>query len=246
MKKILYISIAILFSSCGRNNFSASKIINGNTFELSNGVTVTLDNVGNNIENVKILERYLKGKILLYDENNEEIKNFKSDNITAYAYNSDGDCINELLSGITEITKDKIPESKGNSPNGDKSTVKFTQEGGVLQIPVTINGVEMFFIFDTGASLISISQSVADDLYNQGKLTDNDFIGKGRFSDANGDITEGTIINLSSVLIGNRQLNDVQACVTQGQNAPLLFGQSALQKFGKVSIDYEKNEIIFE
>ena len=96
------------------------------------------------------------------------------------------------------------------------------------------------------AGLISISQSVADDLYNKGKLRDSDFIGKGQFSDANGDITEGTIINLSSVTIGNRELNDVQACVTQGQNAPLLFGQSALQKFGKVSIDYSTNEITFE
>ena len=116
----------------------------------------------------------------------------------------------------------------------------------MLEIPVMINGVEMYFIFDTGAGLISISQSVADDLYNKGKLRDSDFIGKGQFSDANGDITEGTIINLSSVTIGNRELNDVQACVIQGQNAPLLFGQSALQKFGKVSIDYNTNEITFE
>ena len=52
--------------------------------------------------------------------------------------------------------------------------------------------------------------------------------------------------NLSSVIIGNRELNDVQACVSQGQNAPLLFGQSALQKFGKVSIDYDSSEITFE
>ena len=60
------------------------------------------------------------------------------------------------------------------------------------------------------------------------------------------DISEGTIINLTSVKIGNRVLNDVQACVIQVQNAPLLFGQSALQKFGKVSIDYDRNEITFE
>jgi aspartyl protease family protein len=77
-------------------------------------------------------------------------------------------------------------------------------------------------------------------------LRDIDFIGKGLFLDANGNITNGTIVNLSSVIIGNRELNDVQACVTQGQNTPLLFGQSALKKFGKVSIDYRTNEIRFE
>ena len=247
MKKSLLISVILFLSSCGGNKFTVTKIIDGNTIELSNGVTVTLDKVANSPENIKILERYLRGKILLYDASNEEIKDFSTDHITAMVYNSDGDCVNNLLSGIAEITKDKEPEIKNNIPEStDKTTVRFDHSEGVLKIPVTINGVEMYFIFDTGASLISISQSVADDLYNQGKLTDNDFIGKGRFSDANGDISEGTIINLSSVTIGNRQLNDVQACVIQGQNAPLLFGQSALQKFGKVSIDYEKNEITFE
>jgi len=246
VKKLLVISFIILISSCGGNHFTVSKIVDGNTFELSNGVTVTLDKVGNSQENIKILERYLRGEILLYDDANEEIKDFASDHITAMVYNSDGDCVNNLLSGITEITKDKIPEVKDISPSGDKTVVKFSHENSVLEIPVMINGVEMYFIFDTGAGLISISQSVADDLYNKGKLRDSDFIGKGQFSDANGDITEGTIINLSSVTIGNRELNDVQACVTQGQNAPLLFGQSALQKFGKVSIDYSTNEITFE
>lgn len=246
MRKLLIISLIFFLSACGGNHFSVSKIIDGNTFELSNGVTVTLDKVENSKDNIKILERYLRGDILLYDENNEEITNFSSDHITAMVYNSNGDCVNNLLSSITEITKDKTPEIKDNTPTGEKTVVKFTQENGVLEIPVIINGIEMYFIFDTGAGLISISQSVADDLYRQGKLKDSDFIGKGQFSDANGDITEGTIINLKSVTIGNRELNDVQASVTQGQNAPLLFGQSALQKFGKVSIDYSTNEITFE
>jgi aspartyl protease family protein len=247
MKKLLLISVIFFLSSCGGNKFTVTKIIDGNTIELSNGVTVTLDKVANSPENIKILERYLRGKILLYDASNEEIKDFSSDHITAMVYNSDGDCVNNLLSGIAEITKDREPEIKNNIPESiDKTIVHFDHSDGVLKIPVMINGVVMYFIFDTGASLISISQSVADDLYNQRKLKDNDFIGKGRFSDANGDISEGTIINLSSVTIGNRQLNDVQACVIQGQNAPLLFGQSALQKFGKVSIDYAKNEITFE
>lgn len=249
MKKLLFFSLISLLFSCGSRNYTATKVIDGNSFELSNGVTVTLANVGKNTENIKILERYLRGNILLYDDVNEEIKNFSSDNITAWVYNSDGDCVNNLLTGISEITKDKAPkikDDKSESTENNKTVVKFEQESGVLHIPVTINGVEMYFIFDTGAGLISISQTVADDLYRKGKLSEKDFIGKGLFSDANGDITEGTIINLSSVTIANRELNNVQACVSQGQNAPLLFGQSALQKFGKVSIDYNTNEITFE
>lgn len=243
----LFIFLVILFTSCGNDNsFSVTKIIDGNTIEISNGITVKLKDVQNTPENIKILERYLKGSILLYDDNNDEITQFSSDQISAVIYNSDGDCVNQLLAGITQITKDKEPEIQYGDSTTEKTTVKFEHDGGVLKIPVMINGVEMYFIFDTGASLISISNTEADNLYKLGKLTDNDFIGKSQFSDANGDISEGTIINLKSVKIGNRVLNDVQACVIQGQNAPLLFGQSALQKFGKVSIDYDRNEITFE
>lgn len=246
MRKLLLISVIALLSACGGSNFTATKVIDGNSFELSNGVTVSLVNVGKNPENIKILERYLRGNILLYDESNEEIKNFTSDHISAFVYNSDGDCVNDLLADVFEITKDRTPKITDISPSSDKTVVKFTQESGVLHIPVIVNGIEMYFIFDTGAGLISISQSVADNLYKQGKLRDSDFIGKGLFSDANGDITEGSIVNLSSVTIGNRKLNNIRACVTKGQNAPLLLGQSALQKFGKVSIDYNTNEITFE
>lgn len=246
MKLFFTIPLFIIISSCEGNQFTVSKIIDGNTFELSNGVNVTLDKVGNNQENIKILERYLRGEILLYNDSNEEIKDFASDHITAMVYNSDGDCVNDLLSDIAEITNDQIRDLNDVSSSSGKTVVKFSQGNGVLEIPVTINNLKMYFIFDTGAGLISISQVVADDLYNQGKLRDIDFIGKGQFSDANGDITIGTIINLSTVTIGNRELKNVLACVTQGQNAPLLLGQSALQKFGKVSIDYSANEIIFE
>lgn len=104
----------------------------------------------------------------------------------------------------------------------------------------------MTFIFDTGAGLISISATEAAFLYKQGKLKEQDFIGKANFVDANGDISEGTIINLSTIKIGDRVISNIQASVVDNMVAPLLFGQSALEKFGKVSIDYSKMEITFE
>jgi aspartyl protease family protein len=64
--------------------------------------------------------------------------------------------------------------------------------------------------------------------------------------DANGDISVGSLIILREVQIGNKVLHDVQATVMANQNAPLLMGQSALEKFGRISIDYEKGEISFE
>jgi aspartyl protease family protein len=130
--------------------------------------------------------------------------------------------------------------------SGNRTIVKMEKLNGVYQIPVEVNEVKMFFIFDTGASKISISETEANFLWKQGKLTRNDIKGTANFSDANGDISEGTIIVLRSVKIGDRVLSNIEASVVHNMNAPLLFGQSALEKFGKISIDNNKGEITFE
>jgi len=129
---------------------------------------------------------------------------------------------------------------------GEKTVVKMEKINGVYQIPVDVNGVKMFFIFDTGASIISISETEANFLYKQGKLNQEDIKGTANFSDANGDISEGTIIVLKTVKIGNRTLTNIDASVVHNLNAPLLFGQSALENFGKISIDNHKEQITFE
>ena len=129
------------------------------------------------------------------------------------------------------------------SYSGGTNTVKMEKQNGVYMIPVDINGVPMHFIFDTGASMISISSTEAIFLYKQGKLTAEDILGKTNFMDANGDISEGTIIVFREVRIGNKILTNVQASVVNNLEAPILMGQSALEKFGKISIDYKNNEI---
>ena len=128
----------------------------------------------------------------------------------------------------------------------NRNSIKMEKVNGVYQIPILVNGTTMFFIFDTGASLISISNVEATFLFKQGKLTEDDIIGKANFTDANGDISEGTIIRLKEIKIGNKILNDIEASVVNNTKAPLLFGQSALEKFGKISIDYNSGELVFD
>lgn len=127
-----------------------------------------------------------------------------------------------------------------------KTTIKMTEQNGVYYIPCKVNDIKMEFIFDTGASDITMSLTEALFLYKQGKLTDDDFIGTQQFQIANGDVEEGTIIKLKTVEIGNRKLYNVQASIMNNLRAPLLLGQSAMNKFGKISIDYKRNEITFE
>lgn len=126
------------------------------------------------------------------------------------------------------------------------TTVKMSEYGGVYEIPIKINGTEMDIIFDTGASSISISETELYFLIKQGKISKEDFLGKAKFTDATGNVSEGTRINLKSVKIGNREVYNVEASVVPNMTAPLLLGQTALRKFGNFSINYQTNTIRFE
>ena len=96
LTKIVVISFCI--TSCSNpNSFNVSKVLDGNTIELTNGVKVTLDNIEKSDANIRIIERYISGKVYLFDNNNDEISRINNDNISAIVYNSDGDCINDFL-----------------------------------------------------------------------------------------------------------------------------------------------------
>jgi len=132
------------------------------------------------------------------------------------------------------------------SQTAGKTIVEMETEFGVKFIWVEINGLRLRFIFDTGASSISISSSEATVLYRQGTLQKDDILDIQYFQDATGRVSAGTRINLRTVKIGDRVLNNIEAIVIDSDEAPLLLGQSALERFGRISIDNVKGVIIFE
>ena len=106
-----------------------------------------------------------------------------------------------------------------------------------------VNNLPLHFIFDTGASDISISDVEANFMYKNNYLNNNDFIGKRNYLTADGSISEGTIINIRNVNIGGLELKNVRASVVKNQRAPLLLGQSVLSRLGKIEIDNDKKII---
>jgi len=145
---------------------------------------------------------------------------------------------NRLSRNVRKERGERIIRSASN-------VVPMKEYGGVWEIPVYINEVKMNFIFDTGAGLISISLTELGFLAKQGAVTQEDVIRVQNFVDANGDVSEGLVINLKTVQIADRILHDVEASVVDNDIAPLLLGQSALARFGKFTVDYEKKTITF-
>ena len=115
--------------------------------------------------------------------------------------------------------------------------IPFVKEDGICKVKCQINGLPLHFVFDTGASDVTISLVEANFMMKNGYLTDNDVIGSERYVDANGDISVGTVINLKSVDFGDFNLKNVRASVVRNQKAPLLLGQSVLGRLGRIEID---------
>lgn len=127
----------------------------------------------------------------------------------------------------------------------ERFSIPLNSEGGVNTIPVEVNGVTMNFIFDTGASDITISSVEAAFLIKQGSISSEDVIGEQIYQTADGSINVGLKIRLRTVKIGPSELKNVEASIIDNDRAPLLLGQSALQRFGSFSIDNTNHQVIF-
>ena len=118
--------------------------------------------------------------------------------------------------------------------------IPFTASNGVTKVDCTINGLPLNFIFDTGASDVTISQTEANFMFKNGYLSQRDIVGKERYQTADGNVSVGTVFVLNHINFGGLELTGVRASVVGSQKAPLLLGQTVLKRLGKIEIDNER------
>lgn len=122
--------------------------------------------------------------------------------------------------------------------------VPFTRKNGVTEVQCSINGLALYFVFDTGASDVTISQTEASFMMKNNYLSPKDVVGSQSYMDANGNVSTGTLLNLKRVNFGGLELDNVRATVVANQRAPLLLGQSVLGRLGTVNIDNTSRRIV--
>ena len=152
-----------------------------------------------------------------------------------------GERLDSLLAIYETKVQERISAFKGEETNLSCNErvveIPFSKAGGVTKVDCTINELPLSFIFDTGASDVTISQVEANFMYKNGYLSNKDVVGKQRYQTADGSISVGTTIILKEVQFAGLVLKNVRASVVKSQNAPLLLGQSVLQRLGKIEID---------
>lgn len=110
-----------------------------------------------------------------------------------------------------------------------QTTIQMEEYGGVYRIPCKVNGAKMKLIFDTGANNVCLSLTMAEYLFDNELISKDDIIGRGSSTVADGSIVDHIIINIKDIEIQGIHLKNVEAVVIDGQNAPLLLGQSAIK-----------------
>jgi len=121
-----------------------------------------------------------------------------------------------------------------------QTTITMEQKGNVYYIPGKVNGLPLKFIFDTGASDVYISLTEALFMLKNGYLNDEDFGETSYAQVADGSIVEKMEITLREIEIGGIILRNIKASISNSLDAPILLGQSAIQKLGPIQLNGNK------
>lgn len=117
------------------------------------------------------------------------------------------------------------------------TTVIQRDVGGTFHVAGAINGRSLDMLVDTGASLVAIPATQAPELGVIVQPDDFHPVLRTASGSANGATTR-----IASLVIGQRELRDVEAVVVEGLDRVLL-GQSALSRLGRVTISGDHMEI---
>ena len=97
------------------------------------------------------------------------------------------------------------------------------------KVKLSICGVEKYFLFDTGASDLIISSDLADELWEQGCLSEANSLSTTEFELADGTSIDGFYVQLNHGTIGDYPVNNVVAAVID--DGGMLCGLGFLKKF---------------
>jgi uncharacterized protein (TIGR02145 family) len=124
-----------------------------------------------------------------------------------------------------------------------QTVVKMRKQAGVSVISCKVNGLKLDFIFDTGASDVSISFTEVLFMLKNGYLSKDDIIGTNKYYNADGDLNEGLEVILREIDIEGRKMFNIKASIVKNLKAPLLLGQSAISQLGKIELDLDNNTL---
>ena len=106
-------------------------------------------------------------------------------------------------------------------------------ETGSMYVSCQINGwdIEEEAKIDNGADFVQISKELLCDMYGSGMFSHDSYRGETPMTTADGSSHQMKCVMLRTLKLGDIILHNVEAVVSENENAPLLLGQSVLSNF---------------
>ncbi|HEY3899936.1 MAG TPA: retroviral-like aspartic protease family protein [Chthoniobacter sp.] len=124
-----------------------------------------------------------------------------------------------------------------NTGSGETTTAYMVVDNGILHVSALLNGVTTAkFVVDSGCSDVALSREVYQSLVQAGTIQKGDALPPSTRRIANGSTENVECFLLHSLRIGNTTVTNVAASVGSSK-APLLLGQTFLQRFREWKID---------
>jgi hypothetical protein len=150
--------------------------------------------------------------------------------------------------GAAAPTPAQAPAADAQSPPpplGPRS-IRLTPAGNQNMVAITLNGVVTLDAFiDSGADTLVIPADAFAKLEAYRTIAPEDYLGTATVVLASGAQSEGRVVRIRSLKVGEVKVGDVIAVVGTKQ-APTLLGQSFLRKFRSWSIDNRRHTLNLE
>ncbi len=165
-----------------------------------------------------------------------------------YHLDNKGSVMDEPIMESDPSGKNREVKKTAIIPETQSNTIKIIKtRNGLIEVPIIINDVlRINFIFDSGASEVSLSPDVALTLIRTGTITENDFLPDQTYTFADGSSAKSKRFLIRKLIIGNQTLTDIEASISNSIEAPMLIGQNVMEKLGSVTIDYENLLLIIK
>ena len=121
--------------------------------------------------------------------------------------------------------------------NNSNSIIPFLNNGGVYEVSTNLNNVlTLDMIFDTGAADVQFSRDIYLTLLKTKTISNDDIIGRGSYTDANGNTNYNIKFILREMKIGNLTIENIPCCVAKDEFGANLLGLSALKKLKGIKL----------
>lgn len=218
---------------------------NENIYQESLNLIFRLEKVKTSIELIrKLSEQEVKVEKIIRNKK-EEVKIFKSDIEEVEKKSKYLKILGTSVFAIIIIfIISEFSSTELDSIKTEKS-IKLKTMYGQKFIDVNVNGIKSQFLIDTGASDLLVPREFLTSLIKSNYINRRfHFMRYQNYLIADGSLINAEVWRIPEISIGNFNISNVEVAVVE--NGSYLFGMSALNKLGNVSIDLENNRIIIE